>query len=214
MDRMSVISRLKNDGLIVIIRTVDELQARQSVETLIRAGIKNLEITTSVPNAFRLIAEFNHEYEANDVLIGVGTVLSEATATMAIMSGAKFLVSPFFDSRIAKVSNFYQIPYLPGVFTPAEIKNALEYGCGIVKLFPASELSPSFIHEIRGPMPQVTLMPTGGVTLDNVEDWFMAGTEIVAVGGDLTQWAVQADWNKMAQVAQKYLEVINRIKSR
>ncbi|QEA37564.1 bifunctional 2-keto-4-hydroxyglutarate aldolase/2-keto-3-deoxy-6-phosphogluconate aldolase [Leuconostoc citreum] len=214
MDKMHVISRLIKDGLIVIVRTETELQARRSVETLIKSGIKNLEITTSVPNALKLIAELNYEYEANNVLIGAGTVLNETTATVAIISGAKFLVSPFFDSKIAKVANFYQIPYLPGVFTPKEIRNALEYGCSILKLFPASDLSTNFIQEIKGPMPQATLMPTGGVSLENLDDWFIAGAEIVAVGGDLTHWAMNEEWDKMYQTAQNYLKVIYQIKSK
>lgn len=209
MDKGTIVNSLKNNGIIAIIRTKNEEQARKSVETLVDSGIKSIEITFSVPNVLNIIREYNKKYFNDEIIIGAGTVSNETTATLAIMAGAKFIVSPFFDKKIAKQANFYQIPYLPGATTPLEVKQALEFGSEIIKLFPASELSTGILRSLKGPIPQAILMPTGGVSLDNAKNWVLAGAKIIAVGGDLTCWGKEENWEMMKVTAQKYLKLFD-----
>ena len=208
MDRGSIVNNLKNNVLVAIIRTEDELQARKSIDVLIESGFKSIEITFSVPNVLNIIHDYNHKYAQDEIIFGVGTVLDVTNATLAIRAGAKFIVSPFFDKKVAKQANLYQIPYLPGATTPLEIKKSLEYGSEIVKLFPASEFSPGIIQAIYGPIPQAILMPTGGVSLSNAREWLSAGAQIIAIGGDLTHWGDENNWKMMKIVAKKYLELV------
>ena len=120
-------------------------------------------------------------------MVGAGTVLDSETARVAILAGAKYIVSPAFDLETAKLCNRYQVPYMPGCMTLTEIITAMEAGADIIKVFPGSAFGPSFIKAIKGPLPQAVLMPTGGVSLDNVDQWIKNGCVAVGVGGNLTK---------------------------
>ena len=119
------------------------------------------------------------------MIIGAGTVLDAATARIAILAGAEFIVSPAFDKETAKLCNLYQIPYMPGCMTITEMTTAMQYGADIIKLFPGSAFGPSFVKAVKAPLPQANIMPTGGVSLDNMEEWFKNGVIAVGAGGKL-----------------------------
>ena len=141
-------------------------------EACVKGGIQGIEVTFTVQSADEVIKELVSVYKTNEkVVIGAGTVLDATTARIAILAGAQFIVSPAFDEETAKLCNLYQIPYMPGCMTITEMKTALEAGVDIVKLFPGNAFGPGFIKAVKAPLPQVNIMPTGGVSLDNVEEW-------------------------------------------
>ena len=139
-----------------------------------------IEITMTVPNAVQLIADLSRALP--DALIGAGTVTDPGTARAVIDAGAKFVVSPVFRPRIIEACHERDVPALPGCFTPTEILAAWESGADLIKIFPATSLGPGYIKDLRGPLPMLKVMPTGGVSRSNAADWIRAGAAAVGVG--------------------------------
>lgn len=166
-------------------------------------GIDAIEIAFTVPGAHKVI-ESLVEVFGNDLLVGAGTVLDSETARIAILAGAKYIVSPVFDLDTAKLCNRYQIPYMPGCMTLTEMITAMEAGADIIKVFPGSVFGPSFIKAIKDPLPQAVLMPTGGVNLDNVDEWISNGCVAVGVGGSLTKGSKE----EITKIAKQFVEKI------
>ncbi len=167
-----------------------------------------LELTFTVPQADEVIRELSETYQDSpEVIVGAGTVLDAVTARLAIMAGADYIVSPTFDQETAEICNLYQIPYLPGCMTITEMKQALKSGVDIIKLFPGSAYGPSIIPAFKAPLPQLNIMPTGGVSLDNMADWFEAGVITVGVGGNLLAPAATGDFEKVTEVGPIHDEV-------
>lgn len=207
MQKYQLLNQMLEDKLAVVIRGDDASTVEETAEACVQGGAKNLEITFTVPGAVGVIEKISEQFR--DVLVGAGTVLDSQTARLAILAGAKFIVSPSFDKETAKLCNQYGIPYLPGCMTVNEILNAVQYGSSIVKLFPGSALSPSFIKDIHGPLPHVEIMPTGGVTLDNVNEWLEKGAVMVGVGGEITKPAKNNDFGKVKELTQKFKQKID-----
>ena len=152
-----------------------------------------------------MIQELVALYQENpDVVIGAGTVLDATTARLAIVAGAEYIVSPSFDEETAKICNLYQVPYLPGCMTITEMKEALKSGADIIKLFPGSVYGPSVISAFKAPLPQLNIMPTGGVSLENMAEWFAAGVTAVGVGGNLLAPAATGDFEKFVRLPSLY----------
>ena len=181
--------------------------AAEAVKT-VDAGI---ELTFTVPHADRVLDQLSEKYgDRADVLIGAGTVLDPATARLAIIAGAKFIVSPSFNADVAKICNLYAIPYTPGCLTPTEIQTALEAGVDLVKIFPGSVAGPAMIKALHGPFPQLAVMPTGGVSLNNLETWFDAGVTLVGAGNN-TAAAKTGDYAGVTATAKKYRAKLDAI---
>ncbi len=161
-----------------------------------------------MPDAESIIKELSLTYHDSNVVIGAGTVLDAVTARIAILAGAQFIVSPCFDEQTAKLCNLYQIPYMPGCMTITEMKTALEYGVKIIKLFPGSVYSPEYIKAVKAPLPQVNIMPTGGVSLDNIRQWIQNGSFAVGVGGNLLAPAKTGDFKKITEYASQYMKKV------
>src|SRR5699024_5415976 len=176
--------------------------------------VKAIELTFTAPSADELIKQINAEFSDDpEVIVGAGTVLDAITARVAIMAGAKFIVSPAFDRETAFICNEYQIPYLPGCMTINEIKTALRYGADIVKVFPGSSVGKNFVKAIKAPLPFVNVMPTGGVNLDNMHEWFDLGVVAVGAGNDLTGAASIGDFESVTNRAKDYHKVYLQIKN-
>lgn len=201
---MEILSRLEKAGVIAVVRGKDQTEAVKASHAIIAGGVKGIEVTFTVPNAQAAIQELVETYQGQDVVIGAGTVLDAVTARLAIMAGAEFVVSPSFDSETAELCNLYQIPYLPGCMTITEMQQALKSGADIIKLFPGSVSGPSMVSAVKAPLPQINLMPTGGVNLENMETWFKAGVVAVGVGGNLLAPAAVGDFAKVTEIAQQY----------
>ncbi len=212
MKRVEILTKLENAGVIPVVRGNSKEQGLKSCQALLAGGMKGLEITFTLPNADEVIAEMVAENQDPDVVVGAGTVLDAVTARLAIMAGAEFIVSPTFDQETAEICNLYQIPYLPGCMTITEIKNAMKAGVDIVKLFPGSAYGSSIIGAFKAPLPHVNIMPTGGVSLENMEEWFKAGVVTVGVGGNLMKPADSGDYEGVTKAAQEYMAEFKRIK--
>jgi 2-dehydro-3-deoxyphosphogluconate aldolase/(4S)-4-hydroxy-2-oxoglutarate aldolase len=169
---------------VAVIRMKDAAQLRAVALALFEGGIRAIEVTMTVPRAVELITELAASF-ADEFLVGAGTVLDAETAQQVIEAGARFVVSPVFKAGLIETGHRYDVPVMPGCFSPTEIVTAWEAGADIVKVFPATALGPAFFKDIRGPLPQVRLMPTGGVTGDNAGDWIRAGAVAVGAGTSL-----------------------------
>lgn len=209
---MEILSRLEKAGVIAVVRGKDQTEAVKASHAIITGGVKGIEVTFTVPNAQAAIQELVETYQGQDVVIGAGTVLDAVTARLAIMAGAEFVVSPSFDSETAELCNLYQVPYLPGCMTITEMQLALKSGADIIKLFPGSVSGPSMVSAVKAPLPQINLMPTGGVNLENMETWFKAGVVAVGVGGNLLAPAAVGDFAKVTEIAQQYAAKLAEIR--
>ena len=214
MQKYDYLNRLINTGCVAVVRGDDADEAVKTVDAVIAGGVTGIELTFTVPHADKALDELSEKYgDREDVLIGAGTVLDPATARLAIIAGAKFIVSPSFNADVAKICNLYSIPYTPGCFTPTEIQTALEAGVDLVKVFPGSVAGPAMVKALHGPFPQLAIRPTGGVSLDNLETWFDAGVTLVGAGSNLTAAAKTGDYAGVTATAKKYRAKLDAIRA-
>jgi len=181
VSRAGVVGAIEACGVVAVIRIQEPAKLRAVVDALAEGGVRALEVTMTVPRAIELIGEIAPTLPP-EFLLGAGTVLDADTARAVILAGARFVVGPVFRPEVIETGHRYDVPVVPGCYTPTEILSAWEAGADIVKVFPATSLGPGFFKDVRGPLPQVKLMPTGGVTLDNAGDWIKAGAVAVGVG--------------------------------
>ncbi|RIL69180.1 bifunctional 4-hydroxy-2-oxoglutarate aldolase/2-dehydro-3-deoxy-phosphogluconate aldolase [Staphylococcus devriesei] len=187
MNKFNTLKNLHDNYLVAVVRGKSKKQALGYVEQIIEGGILNIEVTFTTPQAEIVIQELKENYKDKEVIIGAGTVLDEVTARIAIMNGASYIVSPHFDVKIAEMCNLYNTPYLPGCGSVTEITQALKAGVDVVKLFPGDLLGAKYIKNVHGPLPQVEMMPSGGVSIDNMHEWYQQGAFAVGIGSALTK---------------------------
>jgi 2-dehydro-3-deoxyphosphogluconate aldolase/(4S)-4-hydroxy-2-oxoglutarate aldolase len=179
--RADVVRAIEANGIVAVIRLKEPQKLRAVIDAIAEGGVKALEVTMSVPGAIDLIAALAPSLPKT-FLLGAGTVVDGDTARRAIAAGAQFIVGPVLRTDVLTVCHEHDVAVMPGCFSPTEILEAWDAGADIVKVFPATVLGPAFFKDLRGPMPYVKLMPTGGVTLDNAGDWIKAGAVAVGVG--------------------------------
>ncbi|MCJ1662969.1 bifunctional 2-keto-4-hydroxyglutarate aldolase/2-keto-3-deoxy-6-phosphogluconate aldolase [Staphylococcus sp. NRL 16/872] len=184
MKKLKTLKQLHENYLVAVVRGKSKDDAIAAVQQMIEGGIHNIEITFTTPQAEEVIRHLSETSDGH-IVIGAGTVLDSATARIAILNGAKYIVSPHLDLDIAKMCNRYAVPYLPGCGSVTEIVQAMEVGVDLVKLFPGDLLGANFIKNVHGPIPHIELMPSGGVSLDNLEDWYKKGAYAVGIGSAL-----------------------------
>jgi 2-dehydro-3-deoxyphosphogluconate aldolase/(4S)-4-hydroxy-2-oxoglutarate aldolase len=192
--RAAIVRAVESCGVVAVIRLQDPAKLQGVVEALAAGGVRALEVTMTVPGAVELIRTLAPTL-SSDFLLGAGTVLNAETAERVIDAGAKFVVSPVLRPDVIAAAHRHGVPMMPGCFSPTEILTAWELGADIVKVFPATALGPAFFKDVRGPLPQVKLLPTGGVTVDNAGDWIRAGAVAVGVGTALLDSAAIAAGN-------------------
>jgi 2-dehydro-3-deoxyphosphogluconate aldolase/(4S)-4-hydroxy-2-oxoglutarate aldolase len=186
MTRHDIVNALVDGGAIAVIRMADAEQLLRVVEAVHAGGVSAIEITMTTPDALSVIRDVSRAFtEHPDVLVGVGSVLDSVTARLAIEAGARFVVSPILDEATIRMSHRYDVPMMPGCYTPTEIYRAHTLGADIVKIFPAQNVGMDYFRAVTAPMPHLKLMPTGGVTLKNAGDWLAAGACAVGVGSAL-----------------------------
>lgn len=206
MNKLHVLQKITDCGVVAVVRADSKEEAIKISEACVQGGIAGIEITFTVQDAAEIIEQLSIFYkDNNNVVIGAGTVLDAVTARLAILAGAKYIVSPSFDAETAKLCNLYQIPYMPGCMTITEMKQALKAGVDIIKLFPGNAFGADFVKAVKGPLPQVNIMPTGGVSLDNVDQWIKNGCVAVGVGGNLITPAKTGDFDKISDFAKQYV---------
>ena len=182
--RSEIVADIEKLGIVSIIRLQDPARLRAVVDALIEGGVRAIEVTMTVPGAIELIGKLAPTLSA-DFLLGAGTVLDADTAHRAAGAGAQYIISPVFRPDVIKAAHEDGIPAMPGCFTPTEILSAWDAGADVVKVFPATSVGPGYLKDVRAPLPQVKLMPTGGVSIDNAGDWLRAGAVAVGVGSAL-----------------------------
>jgi 2-dehydro-3-deoxyphosphogluconate aldolase/(4S)-4-hydroxy-2-oxoglutarate aldolase len=179
--RGAIVSAIESTGVVAVVRLNDAGAFREVSAALIEGGVRAIEVTMTVPRALALIESLAVSGPA-DLIVGAGTVLDAETARQVILAGARFVVGPVLRPAVIELGHRYDVAVMPGCFTPTEILTAWEAGADIVKVFPATALGPAFFRDVRGPLPQVRLMPTGGVTRENAGDWIAAGAVAIGVG--------------------------------
>lgn len=184
MNSTETMNKINNSKHIAVIRTDDKQDFIDIANIIIEKGLDIIEVTLTTPQAMDIITTLSKN---DNALIGAGTVLDSVSARVAILNGAKFIVSPSFDKETAKVANLYDVPYVPGVMTVKEMIEAMEYGCKVLKLFPATQFTPSSIKDFRGPLPTTEFIPTGGVGKQNHREWLDSGSFAVGIGSEITK---------------------------
>ncbi|MCM6796747.1 bifunctional 2-keto-4-hydroxyglutarate aldolase/2-keto-3-deoxy-6-phosphogluconate aldolase [Levilactobacillus brevis] len=213
MKRAELLNKMIDTGVIAVIRAETLTKAVKVADAVIAGGVTGLELTYSVPHADTVIGELVDKYAGSAVVVGARTVLDATSARLAIIAGAQFIVSPTFDKDVALMCNLYQVPYVPGTYTITEAQTALKFGSEVVKLFPGAMAGTMAIKEYHGPFPYLNVMPSGGVNVQNMEDWFAAGAAVVGAGGGLTAPAADDDFAGVTRNAKEYMDEYNRIKS-
>jgi 2-dehydro-3-deoxyphosphogluconate aldolase/(4S)-4-hydroxy-2-oxoglutarate aldolase len=207
MTKDKVLEGLLAAKVIAVIRMTDAAKLAKAAAALREGGIAALEVTMTVPGAIELIRAMARDKEPG-ILVGAGTVLDAGTASDVIAAGADFVVSPVTDRGMIQACREAEVLVMPGAFTPTEILSAWRAGADIVKVFPATSLGPQFFRDLRGPLPHVRLMPTGGVSLENAREFLAAGACCVGIGTALLdKKAIEAgDWKAITSRASSLVE--------
>lgn len=213
--RAFTVSTLESLGIVAVIRLRDAAKLRGVVDALADGGVRALEVTMTVPNAVGLLRELSASLP-DDFLLGAGTVTDAITARAVIDAGARFVVGPVFRREVITVCHDQDVAVVPGCFSPTEMFDAHEAGADIVKIFPATMLGPQFIKDVRAPLPQLKLMPTGGVTPANAGDWIRAGAVAVGIGSALLDAAAidRGDWRVLTARAEEAVRSVAAARTR
>lgn len=209
MNKEEVIKKITDCGLVAVVRADSVDQALKIAAACVEGGIAGIELTFTVPGAIDAINELSEIYgKSGEIVIGAGTVLDAETARAAILAGADYIVSPSLNVETVKLCNRYQIAVMPGAMTIKEVIEIMEAGADIVKIFPGELFGPAIIKAVKGPLPRVRMLPTGGVSLENVSAWIKAGAVAVGVGGNLTAGAKTGDYASITSIARQFIEKI------
>lgn len=210
MSRETTVSRIRELGLVPVVRAESADLAAQAIEAIRAGGVDVLEITMTVPGAVRLIEDLAARY-AKQAIIGAGTVLDAETARACILAGAQFVVSPALNLETIALCRRYGVPVFPGALTPTEVVTAWQAGADMVKVFPAGALGgASYIKALKAPLPQVDLIPTGGVSLKTAADFVKAGAAALGVGADLvdTKAIREGRAAEVTERARQFVEIV------
>lgn len=214
MSKPQIIDRIINPGIVAVIRADSSEQLIGAAEALYEGGVIGLEVTMTTPNALQVISDVSKRF-GKKVLVGVGTVLDTETCRAAILAGAQFAVTPVLRPEVIKMCNRYGIPVAAGAYTPTEAITAYESGADFVKIFPADQLGPQYIKNILGPLPQLRIIPTGGVTVATVDAFIKAGCVALGAGSSLVSKDVlkNQDWKKLTETAAAFVEAIKKARA-
>ncbi|SFR43444.1 2-dehydro-3-deoxyphosphogluconate aldolase / (4S)-4-hydroxy-2-oxoglutarate aldolase [Halogeometricum rufum] len=210
LDANEDMQRLVDSGVVAVMRGADADTIIEVAQALNEGGVTAYEITADNPDAMELISEVSASFTDEEAIVGAGTVLDSETARASIMNGAEFVVGPNFDEGVVETCNRYGTLVAPGILTPTEAVDAYEAGADMVKVFPASVMGPKHLASIKGPLPQIPLMPTGGIDIDNVADYVEAGAVVVGAGSAIMDGdAIAAgDFESITETAREFTRVI------
>lgn len=210
MSKEQTLASILEIGIVPIVRAGSAEQALQAAKAICRGGIRVLEVTMTVPGALRVLEKVADEF-GNQIALGAGTVLDPETARSCMLAGAKFLVSPSVSLGTIEICHRYSVVAMPGALTPTEVATAWEAGADLVKIFPAGNVGgPSYIKALKAPLPQVLMVPTGGVSVGNAAEFFRAGASAVAVGDGIVgkKELAAGDYDSIEEKARRFLEVV------
>ncbi|MDA0658781.1 MAG: bifunctional 4-hydroxy-2-oxoglutarate aldolase/2-dehydro-3-deoxy-phosphogluconate aldolase [Planctomycetota bacterium] len=213
MSNHQILTQLLQQGIVAVLRCDRGDQLLETCRALHAGGVSAMEVTFTVPRAEKVLERVADEL-GDQILLGAGTILDEETARVAMLAGARFLVSPVVRAGVIAAGNRYGVPVMPGALTPTEILTAWEAGAAVVKVFPADLGGPAYFKALRAPLPQIRLMPTGGVDLDTAEDFLKAGAVMLGVGGCLVSAADihGAKFTEITERARKFQAIVRRFR--
>lgn len=215
MDKKQIVEQLESLGLVPVVRASSADEAMQVIEAIKAGGVNVLEITMTVPGAIRVIEKVADKY-GSDVLVGAGTVLDPETARACLLAGAQFIVSPALNLETIAMCHRYSAPVMPGVLTPTEVITAWSAGADFVKVFPCGAVGgASYIKNLKGPFPQIKMIPTGGVSLKTAQDFIKAGASALGVGTDLVDVKAIREGNPqvVTERAQQFIELVREARA-
>lgn len=211
MNRAEKLQLIRDTGIIAIIRAASSNQLIAAAEAIRQGGVRAIEVTMTTPGALGVIAEASQKY-GDEVLFGAGTVLDPETARAAILAGAGFIVAPNLDLSVVALCHRYSIPVMPGCFSPTEIVTAWQAGADMVKLFPAEIGGPAFVKALKAPLPQVEIVPVGGVDLNTAAEFVRSGAAALGVGSSLINQKLLDSGNlaELTRRAAAFVEAVQR----
>lgn len=214
MSRQENIQRVLDKGIVAIIRAPSSEQLVSVARALYEGGVDVIEVTFTVPGVLEIISEVKKDL-GDKVLLGAGTVLDTETARAALLAGAEYIVTPTVNTDVIKLCRRYDKAIMPGAFTPTEVLTAWEAGGDIIKVFPADSVGPKHLKALKGPLPQIPLMPTGGVNLDTLESFVQAGACAVGLGSALVekQAVVDGDMDRIRNLAEQYVKKLAEVRA-
>jgi 2-dehydro-3-deoxyphosphogluconate aldolase/(4S)-4-hydroxy-2-oxoglutarate aldolase len=214
MSRIQHLQQVLDAGIVAVVRAPDSTHLVEVIRALADGGVTVAEVTFTVPNALKVIEQARRELPGN-ILLGAGTVLDAETARAAILAGAQFVVAPTLNLDVIRMCHRYDKLVMPGAFTPTEILSAWEAGADIVKVFPADNLGPAFFKAMRGPLPQVRLMPTGGVDLTTAAEFLKAGACALGIGSQMIEPKAVAnrDFPRLRDLAKQYVSIVKQARN-
>ena len=206
-----VFQQLRDSGVVAVLRGVDADTLIEITDALVAGGVRGIELTADTPGIADMVAELDASFGDEEIAIGVGTVLDSETARTVMLGGADFVVSPSLHEDVIDTCNRYGTLVAPGIMTPTEAITGYEAGADLIKVFPASTVGPDHLGAIKGPLGQIPLMPTGGVSPDNAGDYIEAGAECVGAGGALVDYeaADRGEFEVITENADAFQDVIS-----
>lgn len=210
MNKQQVFAKVKELGLLAVLRGPSEDKTVKAVDALVAGGVKGIEITYSTPNAQSVVNTLVKKY-GDEILVGMGTLTTPEHLQMAVDNGAKFVVSPMFDHDLTVDFVKSGLVSMVGCFTPSEAFHAYSLGADVVKIFPGRLAGPSYIKDLKGPFPDIPMMPTGGVNKDNLVDWFKVGVVAVGAGSALCpkDLVLNEQYDQITEVAKAFVQAVN-----
>lgn len=215
MTKQTILSTIREIGLVPVVRTASAESAFKAIEAIFEGGVLTAEITMTVPGALRALEKLADHF-GDRMLLGAGTVLDPETCRACMLAGAQFFVTPALNFKTIEMAHRYSKPIMPGALTPTEVLAAWDAGADIVKIFPCDNVGgPKYIKALKGPFPQIEMIPTGGVSLTTAGDFLKAGASAVAVGGELVDTKTIKDGNYaiFTERAKRFLEVVKTARS-
>lgn len=213
MEKELVLTKICDSGVVAVVRAENGEKAKKIADACLEGGVPAIELTFTVPMAHKVIEELANEYKNGEMILGAGTVMDPETARIAILSGAQYVVSPYFNADMVRLCNRYRVPCMPGAMTIKEVVEAMESGADIVKVFPGEAFGPKIIKAIKGPIPYAKMMPTGGVDVNNVGEWIKAGASAVGAGGALTAGAKTGDYKSITALAKEFIAKVKEARA-
>jgi 2-dehydro-3-deoxyphosphogluconate aldolase/(4S)-4-hydroxy-2-oxoglutarate aldolase len=215
MSKESQLRQVLDCGIVAVVRSPDSQQLVEACRALADGGVTVVEITMTVPSALDVLRQVRLAL-GDRLLLGAGTILDPETARAALLAGAEYVVAPTINLDVIRLCQRYDKLVMPGAFTPTEVLTAWEAGADIVKVFPADVVGPAFFKALRGPLPQVRLMPTGGVDLKTAADFLKAGACCLGVGGQLVEPKAVAERNfdRIRELARQYVAIVKEVRSK
>ena len=213
-DKEKTLQEIHELGILAVLRGPSKDLTLKMVEALVKGDVTGIEITFTTPNALEVVSALEGEFGSN-ITLGMGTLTRPEQAESAKKAGAKFLVSPHFEENLANAMVAAGLPVMMGALTPSEVMKTYASGSDVVKIFPGSLGGPAYMKSLKGPFPDIPMMPTGGVSDENLKDWFAAGAFAVGAGSKLCpkDLALRGDFDKITSIAKRYVEAVREAKS-